>query len=297
MTTDCCALDVHHHAILPGYRSQLDAWGIQAQPGVPFPAWDPQASLRWMDEAGVDKALLSVGSPGFYFGDVTATVELTAVCNRELATLRERWPEKFGLLAAVPLPALHASLAQVQAALDDGFDGVGLLTQYAGRHLGDPIWDELYAMLDVRRALVHVHPTVPARWDPDAPVRPSVIEYPFETTRAILALARHQVFSRYPGIRWIFSHGGGTFGVLAERMAGCDAAAPIQSGDSVRDILSVSRFDSALVGPAGLAALATLAGTDRIVYGSDLPFVGTERIAREREALQKLLAQDAASHH
>ena len=292
MTASCCELDLHHHAILPGYRSQLDAWGIGAQPGVPFPEWTPEISLGWMDQTGVSTALLSVGSPGFYFGDLAATAALTAVCNAELAALRERWPERFGLFAAVPLPDLAASITQVEAAFAEGFDGVGLLTQYAGRHLGEPAWEEFYALLDERAVLVHVHPTVPEGWDPSAPVRPSLLEYPFETTRTILELARCRVFSRYPHIRWVFSHGGGAFGVMADRMSGSDPSAPILGGDCVRDILAASRFDSALVGPSGLAALATLAGTDRVVYGSDLPFVGSERIARERDALQALLGRD-----
>ncbi|WAX58960.1 amidohydrolase [Jatrophihabitans cynanchi] len=282
-------MDYHHHAILPGYRARLDAWGIGAQPGVPFPAWTPEGSLAWMDDAAVDRALLSVGSPGFYFGDQSVTTALTEICNAELAELRDRWPERFGIFATVPLPELATALAQVERALEvDGFDGVGLLTQYGGRYLGDRAWDELYVLLNERGALAHVHPTVPEGWDPQAPVRPSVLDYPFETTRAILELARQRVFSRYPAIRWVFSHGGGTFGALADRMSGSDPAAPIAGGDSMRDLLFASRFDSALVGSAGLAALAVVAGTERIVFGSDLPFVSAGRIARDRAALQNL---------
>lgn len=291
MTHPGCELDHHHHALLPGYRAQLDEWGIGAQPGIPFPAWTPEISLQWMDSTGVGRALLSVASPGFFFGDPSATVALTALCNADLRGLRERHPDRFGLFAAVPLPELSAALAQVGEALDaDGFDGVGLLTQYGGAYLGDPAWEELYALLDERGALVHVHPTVPDSWDSAAPVRPSVLDYPFETTRAVLQLARHRVFTRYPAIRWVFSHGGGAFGVLADRMSGNDPAAAIAGGDSVHDVVRASCFDSALVGAAGLAAIAIVAGIDRIVYGSDLPFVTPQRIARYRSALLRALA-------
>jgi hypothetical protein len=250
-----CGLDFHHHAILPGYLAQLDEWAIGAQPGVPFPAWTPEVSLRWMDDVGVERALLSVGSPGFYFGS--------------------------------------ASISQTERALGaEGFDGVGLLTQYGGRPLGDPGFDEFYQLLDAHGALVHVHPTVPEGWDASAPVRPSLIEYPFETTRTILELARNRVFSRHPNIRWVFSHGGGSFAALADRMSGGDIVAPIAGGDNVQDLLAASRFDSALVGAAGLAALAVAAGKDHIVYGSDLPFVTVERIARDRAALQHIIRGD-----
>jgi predicted TIM-barrel fold metal-dependent hydrolase len=129
---------------------------------------------------------------------------------------------------------------------------------------------------------------VPDGWDAHAPLRPSLLEYPFETTRAIVELARHRVFTRFPAIRWVFSHGGGTFPVLADRMSGSDPAAPILGGDSVQEVLRASRFDSALVGAAGLAALAVVAGAERIVFGSDLPFVDPGRIERDRGALAGL---------
>jgi predicted TIM-barrel fold metal-dependent hydrolase len=290
VTAHCCGLDFHHHAILTGYRAQLDGWGIGAQPGVPLPQWTPESSLAWMEASGVERALLSVASPGFYFGDRGAAVALTETCNGELAALRDRWPERFGVLTAVPLPDVPATLDQVERALGvDGFDGVGLLTQYGGAYLGSPEWEEVYALLNGHAAVVHVHPTVPEGWPAAAPVRPSLLEYPFETTRAILELARHRVFSRYPAVRWVFSHGGGTFSVLADRMSGSDPSAPILGGDTLQDILRGSRFDSALVGAAGLAALAVVAGPDRIVFGSDRPFVDPPRVERDRAALRQLV--------
>jgi predicted TIM-barrel fold metal-dependent hydrolase len=288
------AVDVHHHAVLTGYRAALERRGVQAQPGVPFPAWTPEQSLTWMERAGVERALLSVGSPGFHFGDLPGTVELTALCNAELAGLREREPARFGILAAVPLPDLAASLTQVERGLADGFDGVGLLTAYEGRLLGAPEWEELYALLDERGALVHVHPSIPCDWPAEAPVRPSLLEYPFETTRAIVELARHGVFGRYPRIRWVFSHGGGTLAALSERITGGNPHAPVLGGDSLHTVLAASRFDSALVGPAALAALSLVVGPERILYGSDLPFVDPVRVARERAALLELVGTGVA---
>lgn len=282
------AVDVHHHAILPGYRETLDRWGVQAQPGVPFPAWTPERSLRWMDDAGVERALVSLASPGFHFGDVAATAALTTRCNVELARLRDRAPARFGLFGTVGLPDLSAGLVQVERCLADGFDGIGLLTRYDGKLLGSPEWEELYALLDARAALVHVHPTIPCGWPVDAPVRPSLLEYPFETTRVIVELARRKVFGRFPRIRWVFAHGGGALAALAERISGGDMDAPLLGGDSLRTVAAASVFDSALVGAAALSALAAVVGRDRIVYGSDLPFVDEARVARERAALLEL---------
>ncbi|QXJ21350.1 amidohydrolase [Actinomadura graeca] len=271
-------VDVHHHAILPRYRAELESLGIGAQPGVGFPPWTPEASLDWLDSAGIGKALLSVASPGFFFGDHAQTVRLTAMCNEDLMRLRDRHSGRFGVFATVPLPCLAESLDEVERALGRrAFDGVALLTHYGGGRLGEPRWSELLSLLDDHGALVHVHPTVPHEWPADAPLRPSLLDYPFETTRTFLTLASHRAFSRYPRIRWIFSHGGGTVPFLEDRLtAGIDGS-PLGGGDTMRQAMTVSCFDTALLGDPALAALTTFAGRDRILFGSDLPFVNTTR--------------------
>lgn len=284
------SVDVHHHAILPRYRDELERLGVGAQPGVGFPAWSPEASLAWLDGDGVDRALLSVASPGFFFGDHAHTVRLTEMCNEDLARVRDRYPGRFGIFAAVPLPCLAEALAQAERALDDGFDGVALLTGYRGRSLASPRWTELFGLLHGREAVVHVHPTAPHPWPPDADTRPSLLEYPFETTRVFVGMARGRVFSRFPGIRWIFSHGGGTVPFLSDRLTGgtpasaIDGAAggAIDGGDTIAEALDVSRFDTALCGAPALAALTEFAGRERLVFGSDPPFVSPDRASRLR---------------
>lgn len=288
------SVDIHHHVIIDGYRRELDRIGVGAQPGVPLPEWSPDLSLRAMDDNGVAVAVVSIASPGFHFGDLAATAALTALCNRELDELRSGHPDRIAVLAAVPLPDVAAALEQTERALaHDDFDGVGLLTQYAGRHLGAPEWDELLALLAQHAALVHVHPTVPDCWDGRQAVRPSLIEYPFETTRAIVDLARHRVFSRFPSIRWVFSHGGGTLAALADRISGGASGAPIAGGDELDTLIAHSWYDSALVGAPAMTALASIVGCDRIVYGSDVPFVGGARVARERAAFVDVTGRGA----
>lgn len=289
------AVDVHHHAIFPGYREELAARGIGAQPGIPLPDWTPEGSLRWMDGAGVERALLSVASPGFYFGDQGFADRLAAVCNRELAAVRDRWPDRFGVLAAVPLPSVASAVAEVGRALDAvGFDGVALLTQYGGRQLGSPEQDEFLALLDARGAAVHVHPTIPEGWPADATARPSLVEYPFETTRAFVSLAANRVFTRFPAIRWVFSHGGGTVPFLADRLTAGAPDAPVADGDSLAAALARSWFDAALTGPVALRALADVAGPGRILFGSDLPFVDAGRAGAIRAAFTRVTGQAPA---
>ncbi len=107
--------------------------------------------------------MLSIASPGAYFGDVEFTRRLVRDCNEALARMVGDRPTKFGAMGFVPLPDVAAAVREVDYALDVlGLDGINLLTHTGDRYLGHPEEDELYAELDRRRAVVFVHPVRPA---------------------------------------------------------------------------------------------------------------------------------------
>ncbi|RKN04250.1 amidohydrolase family protein [Streptomyces radicis] len=290
-------VDVHHHAITEPYRERLRARAARhGAARVPeIPDWSEEASLRLMDASGVERALLSPAARGFGSGGTDEVVAFARAAHDELLGLRDRHPERFGVLAPLPLPSLDHAVAHVERALRrDGVEGIALLTQYAGRHVGEPAWDGLLDVLDRERALVHVHPTAPAGAPLGDHLGPHLVEYVFDTTRVAVLLARRRVFSRYPGIRWVFAHGGGTLPYVAGRLD--DPPGTVDGGDGIEDLLRVSRFDSALLGGPALAALAVFAGPERVVFGSDAPFIHGDRAARLLEDLLAFKAQCLESH-
>jgi predicted TIM-barrel fold metal-dependent hydrolase len=280
------AIDIHHHAITPRYRENLGfrsaAYGAAGIPGLP--KWTAQASLAWMESAGVDRSLLSPTARGFGLGDKEWAVRFAREAHEDLLDVREADPGRFGVLAPLPLPFLEESLTQAEQALRrDGTDGIGLLTQYTGTYVGEPVWDELLELLDQHSALVHVHPTAP----PNTPLRdfygPHLIDYTFDTTRVLVLLAKRRLYSRFPRIRWVFAHGGGTLPFILERLTNGESS--IDGGDRVSDLLRCSCFDTALVGRPALAALAEFAGSSRMVFGSDAPFIHGTRYGRALDEL------------
>jgi predicted TIM-barrel fold metal-dependent hydrolase len=50
-----------------------------------------------------------------------------------------------------------------------------------------------------------------------AGIAASTVEFLFDTSRAIISLLVNGTFSRFPDIRFIFCHAGGTMPVLAAR--------------------------------------------------------------------------------
>ncbi|NAS25288.1 amidohydrolase family protein [Herbidospora sp. NEAU-GS84] len=291
-------VDVHHHAIFPAYAEVLEGLGIGAQPGVGLPAWSAGASLAMMDDLGIDLAVLSAGSPGFFFdGDQALARELCERTNADLAATVAEHPGRFRAFVAVPLPSVGDALHMIERwAGHDAFAGVGLLTNYAGRYLGDPAFEPVLAELDRRGAVVHVHPQLPVHY-PAAEIhlRPSLIEYVFDTTRAIVNLTLNGAHDRYPGITWIFSHCGGTAPYLAGRLA---IAEPLPELEQVGEggiyrALRRFHYDFALATtPYALGSALALAGPERLLIGSDFPFVDAKTVAACLHEAAELLGPD-----
>ena len=94
-------VDIHHHVIPPDY---LDALARSGMDTSAFPSWAPEESLQVMDRLGIGRAMLSLSSPGVWFGDDSKARSLARACNEYVAGLRKERPSRFGGLAVLPLP-------------------------------------------------------------------------------------------------------------------------------------------------------------------------------------------------
>jgi predicted TIM-barrel fold metal-dependent hydrolase len=283
-------IDFHHHAPLPSYVERLTAIGQQAQPGADFPSWAPADSLDLMNDVGIDVAVLSIGSPGFFFGDQQFASDLCRDANDELVEVVRGGGSRFVALVCVPLPSVDAALTELDRVWGrPEFVGVTLLSNYGGQYLGNPVFDPFLAELDDRQAVVHVHPRLPAVWPAgEIPLRPSVLEYLFDTTRMITNLMLAGVPDRFPNIRWVFSHCGGTMPSVAPRMVLAESM-PEMAGVPAPGVLgTLNRFfyDTALSNTAAdLGALLSIVDDSQVVLGSDFPFSDAASV---RERLEKL---------
>ncbi|MEU0133077.1 amidohydrolase family protein [Streptomyces sp. NPDC006296] len=290
------AIDVHAHYITPAYRQALIDAGQEHPDGMPgIPDWSAADALTFMDAAHIGSAVLSVSSPGFALGDEARTRQLVRQVNEEGAALVRRYPERFGLFASLPLPDTDAALAETRHAFDAlDADGVVLETNYEGTYLVDAVGDALFAELNRRKAVVFLHPASPACWESTALGRPRpVVEFLFDTTRAVMQLIYEGVLGRYPDIRFIVPHAGAALPVLADRIASFATMEDIPPTDVI-EALSRLHYDVAgFALPRALPALLNLVSPDRLLYGSDHPFTS----APVATALGvKLAATDTLGH-
>jgi len=266
-------IDVHHHMLPPFY---MDLRRAVPNVGV-MPTWSPSKSLDDMEKNGVATAMLSLAVSGVTFEAGEAGRSLARKSNDFGAQLVNDHPANFGLLAALPLPDPQGSLIEIEYALDTlHADGIAVLSSYGDKWLGDSTYAPVFEELNRRKAVVFVHPNAPnccANLIPHVPA--SSVEFLFDTTRTIESLLVNGTFSRFPNVQFIFSHGGGTMPILANRIVRTfpkELASQVPNG--VLFELKRQYYDTASASnPTSLSALMSIVPNSQILFGSDFPFL------------------------
>lgn len=285
-------IDVHAHFLLPEYVAAAERAGHLRPDGMPgWPEWTVQRHLELMDGTGIAKSVLSVSSPGVHFGDDFRARVLARRVNEAAAELGRDYPGRFGFFASLPLPDAEGALVEAQYALDVlHADGVVLTSNAGGQYPGDPSWDQLWWELNDRAAVVFLHPTSPPQWRQVALDRPRpMIEFLFDSARAVADLALTGIFSRYPNVQFIVTHAGGVLPLLGDRLdyfRETYATAVSDELPSVTSQLKELWYDVAGTPvPQHLPVLESMAGPDRLLYGSDHCFTPIETITAQLAAL------------
>jgi predicted TIM-barrel fold metal-dependent hydrolase len=270
-------IDVHHHHASPAFVAEIVARKTGQQPLID---WTPSRSIEEMDRAGVQAAMASVAPPGVWFGDDGAARALARETNEYAARIAADHPGRFGVFAALPLPDVEGSLAEIAYAFDVlKADGVGLMSSVGDRWLGDKAFAPVMDELNSRSAIVYVHPTVASCCRGLIPEVPDhLIEFATDTTRTIASLMLTGTAHRCPNIRFIFAHAGGTMPFITERMTWWadmkkDLVAQMPHGP----LHELRRFyyDTAFsANRYAMSSLLELVSVSQVVYGTDFPFRG-----------------------
>jgi len=289
-------IDTHHHIFPPGYTSRhlerlLEISSIV--PAADYLNWSARGALDRMDQAGVATAINSITSPGVWFENGEAARAEARECNEFGAGLARDFPGRFGMFGAVPLPDTEGSLREIEYVLDVlKLEGIGVMTNYSGKLLGDPAFAAVFDELNRRKALVFVHPTTPCCLTPIPGVGVPILDFPVDTTRTMASLVFSGTFSRCPDIRFIFPHGGGVMPSVVQRIASVvqrlkpeERATKLPKGLEYE--LRRQYYDLASVGssPVGMTAVLQLYPISQLLFGSDEPFNSTVEMSA---ALSKL---------
>jgi len=176
---------------------------------------------------------------------------------------------------------MDQAIAEIDHCYDQiKLNGVCLFASYGGKFLGDPLFDPVLEALNERDAVVFIHPALhPSSRDLDLPWPGFMMEYLFDTTRAVVNLVFGGAVESFPRIRFVLPHAGGVVPYFAWRLSVSpmiDTRQPQLSRAEVYKRLRRFWYDTALSPTAEtLVCLDEVALPQQIVFGSDWPFANS----------------------
>jgi predicted TIM-barrel fold metal-dependent hydrolase len=289
---DLHRIDVHHH-ILPRrwLDEEAERMAGRAMNFNMVAQWTPAMSLEAMDRNGILKTVTSISTVIVRPNEPDRAHSLARDCNEFAAKLKQDHPKRFGMFALLPLPHIDLCLKEIEYAADVlKCDGFKLQTSYETQWPGDPAFAPVFDELNRRKATIFFHPTVPGCCTGLLPdLNPPLIEYPFDTTRAIMSLVFGGVTRRCPDLNLIFAHGGGTIPMLAHRVATLvnsrkDLTERLPDG-AIAEFRKLYFDIVSATNPPGMAALTKLTTTAQILFGTDIPYVKPETTVADLHTL------------
>ena len=259
-------IDVHGHVTPPILIETVGAAALGA-----FGKWTPER-LCGHGRIRLATAMLSV--PPHY--DPTTVDRIARPTNEYAARLAIDHPGRFGVFAFLPMPHIDVTLREIAYAFDTlKVLGVGMYTNYGDKWLGDPAFNPVFEELNRRKAVVFTHPITAnccANLIPN--IGDGAIEWQTDTTRAIAQMIFDGAADRYPNVRMIWSHGGGTMPFLIERFINLaktpQFAAKFPQGFTGSRGQVLLRHGAGGQSPA-MSALTKVVPISQIVFGTDYP--------------------------
>ncbi|MBQ3336710.1 MAG: amidohydrolase [Selenomonadaceae bacterium] len=288
-------IDFHAHAILPSYVDALKKLKIDAaaEEGFPLPKWNVESHLQFMEEAGIDFTVLSMATP--HISDKSAARAI----NEEFAALCRRFPKKFGVVATLPLPNVEGSIEEFNYATKKlGALGVKVASNSDGVYLGDERLDPIFSALNEKNSLVIIHPS-PARQLPRAGVVTgkvmALFEYPADTTRAVLNMLANGTLEKFPRLRIIVPHCGSFLpymkqraGAMFQMLASMNLMPPTDFAASFGKLFFDTAGDPM---PEQFDMLLKVASLDKIIFGTDYPYVPAQILLRKKKSFDEELSR------
>jgi len=265
--------------------------------GLPATPYTLDLTIGFMQRHNITHSILSCPIPlttlNLSGSEITS---LSREINEYLASLRSSHPTEFGFFATLPpLTDTAAAIAEINYALVElKADGVILFTSYEDKYPGHADFTPIWEALELHSAVVFVHPTIEDMSniikDPIQIPRP-IVDWTHEISRAALNLITSNKLNKYPGVRVILSHGGGTLPYIAFRAAELSQTIGV-GGKTAEQILEEAKtfyFDTAFVGFEGPAQLLEhFAKPGRILFGSDFPYGNDTALEKQNRGLGKI---------
>ena len=293
-------IDIHAHLVPPNAINKLADRGrefgidlIESEPGCyccrfesgmqirPFfdDLTDTQRRIFEMDRQGINLEVLSIWTDIFGYALPSDKGALWhKMLNDCLARLCEVHTSRFSWLASGSMQDAALAARELERCIKAGAVGAIVATHVSGKNLGECPLDEYWAAAVELGSPVFLHPTQPV-----APARAEryslnqIVAYTNDTTLTVGSLISAGVIDRFPDLKLILSHGGGSVPFLIGRF---DRMHRVADPNITRNVakqlpsqyLHQFYYDTILHHSSALKFLCDLVGINRLLLGSDLPF-------------------------
>jgi len=295
------SIDIHAHLMPQCMWRAVDAgrdwYGTRYEPGeglgttvtngrpsrIPTPKlrFTPEERLRDMDLQGVDVHVVSIHTPLFgYHLEPAQGLQLARDVNDEIAAMTRHWPRRFAGLATLPLRDVGTAIDELERAVNVlGLKGAELDTVVNGATWDEPQFRPLFKAAEGMGAVLFFHPQPQHNLLFKSPDRFGVansVGVIVEDALMVATLIFGGILEACPDLKVCIAHGGGPACFGMGRLdhgwqVRSEARQHIQKLPSA--YLRRLHYDCVTNSEAGLRFLLDHVGADRVVLGSDWPFV------------------------
>ena len=238
--------------------------------------YDVPARLGALDRWGISLQALSLSPPMLYWAPPALGRDLAQIFNDEIAAICRAHPLGFVPLATLPLQDVDAAVTEAERAARAGCRGVYVGTNVRGRYLDAPEFAPLFELCERLGLPVFTHPLNNAGEDRMAQWHlGNSVGNPGETALAAARLIMAGTLDRFPRLRVVLAHGGGSLPFIAARLDHAyavrrEARTAIPRRPSA--YLKRFYFDTITHGDTALGFLIRSAGPARVMLGTDHPY-------------------------
>lgn len=240
--------------------------------------WDPVKRIHDMEREHVDMQVLSPIPVTFSYWAPAAEAEAMArIQNDFIAETVSQYPDRFIGLGAVPLQNPEVAIREMDRCINVlGLKGIEIGTNVNGNNLDDPSLIEFFQMCEQWNVPLFVHP-----WETMGKERMPrhnlmyTVGMPSETALAAASLILGGVIEKFPKLKICFAHGGGSFPYILPRLdKGWHVWPHLRLiSNPPSHYTDNFYFDSLVNDPGNVKYLVDKFGYDRILMGSDYPFL------------------------
>lgn len=286
-------IDIYNHIFPAAYVEQMVKMGLMRAPvkgGQTAGLFDLDLRFRIMDRY---EGLMHVLTMCTLFWERIVSegksVEAARIANDSLAELVAKYPDRFpAAVACLPLDNMDAALKETDRAINElKMRGVQITTPVNDHAIDSPEFWPLYEKMEKYNLPIWIHPVrehdyADYRTENRSLYRiAGMLGWPYETSVAMVRLAMSGILERFPRLKLITHHCGGMVPYYSERIVqflDSDEArgnADYRQGLTKSPVEYLKMFynDTALYGnTSGLMLAREFFGTEKILFGTDLPF-------------------------